>query len=137
MQFQDIVHLVRVRWKTLVVLTLVGVVVAGLAFYLTPKKYSATAGLYATIGGASDNASLASGVAYMTQRVTSYPLIVTTPAVLKPVISKLELPTSPAELANQIDASVPIETTWLEITVHDEDPKQASLIAEAVSEEFM
>ena len=50
------------------------------------------------------------------------------------VIGDLDLQVTPNELADQIDAEVVQDTTLIDLTVHDDDPKQAQAIARVLSQ---
>jgi capsular exopolysaccharide synthesis family protein len=60
----------------------------------------------------------------------------TTPAVLQPVVDRLELETTPAQLARSVSATVPPNTVLIDIAVTDSNPSQAALLANAIGEQF-
>ena len=68
--------------------------------------------------------------------MSSYAEVATSPRVLTPVIDQLGLRTTPKELAESVEATVPADTVILEIAVTDPDPTRAAQIANAVGDEL-
>ncbi|NEG70356.1 polysaccharide biosynthesis tyrosine autokinase [Bifidobacterium choloepi] len=107
--------------------------------FLVPTKYSATVKMFATYsdvsGNGSDNYSnLNNAGTYISSQIKSYPSLVTTSAVLDPVITKLGLDTTASDLAKQIEATNPSNTAFIDITVTDENAAESAAIANAVAE---
>lgn len=119
--------------------TLVVVVTAVAAYtFLATPQYTATSELLATYRGSADTNSasggeLSSGASYLSSQIKTYPQLVKTEAVLQPVIDDLGLNTTVAQLANNVTASNPSSTMLVDVSVVDDDPKNASDIANAVS----
>ena len=68
--------------------------------------------------------------------MSSYAEVATSPRVLAPVIQQLGLRTTPKELAESVEATVPVDTVILEIAATDPDPTRAAEIANAVGQEL-
>jgi capsular exopolysaccharide synthesis family protein len=66
--------------------------------------------------------------------VKTYSDLVATPIVLLPVIGSLGLGITADELAKQVTAAAPIDTSIIQITVTDTDPVRAADIANAASQ---
>jgi succinoglycan biosynthesis transport protein ExoP len=137
MTLWEMLLLVRERWRIILTSLAVCLLAAAAAATLAPKEYSAVARMYATSTGAQDPASLAQGTTYMRQQIQSYPGIVTSPLVLRPVIKELSLDESPTELASRVTASVPMDTTWVDISVRASESEQAARVATSVGESFI
>ena len=73
------------------------------------------------------------GNTFSQARVQSYVRTATTPVVLQPAIDALGLDTTPAALAQQIQASAALNTVLINISATDESPVQAAALAHAVS----
>ena len=84
-------------------------------------------------GSASD---LNQGSAYTQNQMLSFAQLATSAIVLDPVIEKLELDESRAQLRQRMSVSIPQNTVILDITVADTDPDQAALVANALSTEL-
>jgi capsular exopolysaccharide synthesis family protein len=132
----DYLRVVRKRWRTIVAVTLALVAVAALVTLGSPKVYQARTQLFVSTSGSDDSAQLLQGSSFTQQRVKSYSDIITTPAVLDPVIKALGLGISADTLAGQVAASVPLDTVLIDVTVNDPDPAQAARIADAVGKQF-
>lgn len=139
MDIRDYWRIVRKRWISILVCTLVGALLS-LGYSLSAtKQYSATAQNFVAIGGISEgdsNAYVYSGSNFALQRVKSYVSVVDTPAVLVPVIQELGLDLTPQQLAAMVSASNPPQTVLLNVTVTGTDPAQATAIANAVAAKY-
>lgn len=134
MELRDYIGVLRKGWVFIVVCALLGVGAAAGYSLLRKPVFSASAQVFVstqTSGSASD---LAQGNTFTQQRVLTYSNLVSTPIVLLPVISSLELDLTADELASMVTADAPLNTTLIAITVKDTDAKQAADIANATSQ---
>lgn len=137
MELHDYVRILRRHWILILLLIVTGVAGgAGYAFLQQPK-YVATTQLYVSVrteGAATGD--LLQGQTFARQMVTSYVDIVDTALILDPVVKKLGLDTTAAELATRVSATTPLNTVLIDVNVSDSDPARASAIANAVAESF-
>ncbi|MDQ4214285.1 polysaccharide biosynthesis tyrosine autokinase [Microbacterium sp. ASV81] len=136
MDLHDYVRILRKNW-ILILIVVVGV--AGGAGYaaLQHPKYNASTQLYVSVrteGAATGD--LVQGQTFARQMVTSYADIVGTALILAPVIQKLNLDTTSAQLAKQVTATTPLNTVLIDISVVDGDADRAAKIANAVAVSF-
>ncbi|WIB27015.1 polysaccharide biosynthesis tyrosine autokinase [Curtobacterium sp. MCSS17_015] len=134
MELRDYITVLRKGWVLILVLALVGVAAAAGFSLLKKPVYSASAQVFVsteTSGSASD---LAQGNTFTQQRVLTYSNLVSTPIVLLPVISKLQLDMNADQLATMVSATAPTDTTLISIAVNDIDPVRAADIANAASQ---
>ena len=136
MELRDYFRVIRKRWRVIVAVVLVAVAAAAVATSLSPKIYEAQTQLFVSTSGGNDASALLQGSSFTQQRVQSYADIITTPAVLGPVIDQLGLNTTPGKLAGHITASVPLNTVIIHVAVNDTSPAQAARIADAVGKQF-
>jgi capsular exopolysaccharide synthesis family protein len=132
----DYLRVVRKRWRTICVVTLVLVAFAALLTMWSPKVYQARTQLFVSTSGGQDSTQLLQGNTFTQQRVKSYSDLITTPSVLDPVIKNLGLDLTADQLGKKITASVPLDTVLIDVMVDDQDPKQAANIAAAVGKQF-
>ncbi|WP_326939020.1 polysaccharide biosynthesis tyrosine autokinase [Agreia sp. Leaf210] len=133
-ELRDYVRVLQKSWILIAVLLFVGIgAAAGFSILQTPK-YSSSAKVFVSTSGGSTASDLQQGNTFTQQRVKTYADLTTTPIVLLPVIAELGLDISSGELASQVTASAPLNTTLIEIAVTNVDPALASQIATAVSE---
>ena len=137
MDLRDYGRLLRKRWLMIMACLLIGGGAAyGFASIATPI-YEAQTQLFVSAQSASMNlADAAQGGQFTQQRVVSYTQIVTSPQVLQPVITQLNLNVTPDVLARQISASAPLNTVLIDIAVDSTSPTQARDVANAVSQQF-
>jgi len=135
-ELKDYIRILRKRWIVIVALTLIGVIGAGAASVLTTPVYTATTQVFVSTSQSSGGTAsdLNAGNSFTLQRVQSYAQTVGTDIVLRPVIRALGLDVTVESLAKQVEATAPVNTVILEISVTDTDPTQAAAIANAIGE---
>lgn len=133
MELRDYIRILRKGWVLIVLLTLVGVGAASAFSILQTPKFSATAKVFVSTQSSGTTSELAQGNTFTVQRVKTYSDLVNTPIVLLPVIAELKLGITSDQIAKQITASAPLDTSIIDITVIDEDPVLAADIANAAS----
>ncbi|WP_424936885.1 MULTISPECIES: polysaccharide biosynthesis tyrosine autokinase [Bacteria] len=137
MEFRDYMRILRRSWALILILAVTGVA-GGLGISLLQQpKYVATTQLYISVrttGAAT--VDLVQGQMFARQMVTSYVDIVSTPLILDPVVAKLGLGTTAAELAAQVTATARLNTVLIDVNVADSDPERAAEIANAVAASF-
>ena len=131
MELSDYLAALRRRWVIWVGATLAGALVGLLVFAQTPKTYEATATLFVSVSPTIPNSA-----SFVQQRVKSYPDIVTSEAVLGPVITSLDLDESLTDLRARVSATNPADTTQLRVTVSGADPDMDAVIANEVAGRF-
>jgi receptor protein-tyrosine kinase len=133
--FKQFLLVLRRRWRSVVLVFLLGLGVAGGVSYLMTPKYEATAKVLVSVNAS--NATEASGVAFfLVNRVQSYADLAKSTELAQRVIETLDLDVTPAELSDQISTEVVTETSVISITVSDEDPNEAQTIADVLTTEF-
>ena len=135
MPLHHYLQILRKRWITVVVVTFLCVLAAGIVSALTPATYAAHATSFVSLtdaGGAST--SIAQSSQFAQSRVESYPEVVHSPEVLQPVIDDLRLDMTVQELDRKVTAVNPTNTVNLTVTATDHDPKLAGEIANGVAD---
>src|SRR5918997_3122237 len=138
MTVERAMRMLRERWGIAVLCVLLGLLGAGVATYLTPRAYSSDVTLFVSLQGraeSSDDAYQADRLAQA--RVQSYVPLLTDERITQPVIDRLALAMTPAELASRITVTVEPESTVLTAAVRDSTPDGAAAIANAVAAEFV
>ncbi|TQM43120.1 polysaccharide biosynthesis tyrosine autokinase [Pseudonocardia cypriaca] len=138
MTVERAMRMLRERWGIAVLCVLLGLLGAGVATYLTPRAYSSDVTLFVSLQGraeSSDDAYQADRLAQA--RVQSYVPLLTDERITQPVIDRLALAMTPAELASRITVTVEPESTVLTAAVRDATPDGAAAIANAVAAEFV
>ena len=135
----DIVQLFKILWKKKIAIILTAIVAALVAFgvssfVLTPE-YSSTTRIYVVNRNQSENVGLTNqdlqAGAYL---VKDYKEIILSQDVLEKVISNLKLEKSGKGLSKKIQVTVPVDTRIVSIVVKDDQPEEASRIANALRE---
>ena len=136
MELQDYLAIVRKRWVSILVLTVLAVGGAVAATVLTTPTYEARSQVFVSVRntGGTSTTELLQGSNFTQNQVRSYVDLVTTPRVLGPVIEHLGLASTPDELAQSITADSPLDTVLINIRATNEDPQVASDIANATAD---
>ena len=137
MDLRDYVRVLRRRWRVVVIAALVGLAAAALATAATTPTYEAQAKLFVSTQTDDNNVSgVYQGGLLAQQRVKSYVDLVQGKRVAERVVQRLNLSMSPQALRKKIDASAPLDTVLLKVTVTDTSPAQAVRIADATADAF-
>jgi succinoglycan biosynthesis transport protein ExoP len=132
---REYLDILRRRWLSIVIITLLTLASVSAATLMVPKAYTATTRLLFAVAGDSLS-SLAQGSSFVEKQMASYAEVATSPRVLDQVVDQLGLNATSAQLADSIEASVPVDTVIIEVAVTDPDPRQAAQIANAVGTEL-
>jgi succinoglycan biosynthesis transport protein ExoP len=109
---------------------------AGLAF-TRPTVYEARTQFFVSPGAdMADPSQAYQGALFAQQRVVTYTQIVKGPAVASAVIADLRLTLTPEQFASKVEATVPLNSTILDVTVRDRSARTAGAIARGLSETF-
>ena len=138
MSLRDYVHVLRKRWRIIVAVLVVCVLLGSLYLLSSTKTYEATAQIFVSTAGAQDTtaADLAQGNTFTQARVQSYTSVANSPTVTTVVIKQLGLKMTPDALAREISADAPLNKVLINLHVTDRDPAQAAKLANAVAAQF-
>lgn len=128
---------VRRLWWVIAVAAVIGAVAsAGWSALQTPQ-YRSTAAVHVTAVDGTSATSLSQGSTYTLSQMLTYAQLAEGSAVLTPVIEDLDLPGDTADLAAQIEVTIPQDTTILEITATSAEGERSAEIATAVSQQLI
>lgn len=136
MEIRDYVAAVGRRWLWVAVAALSAAVLAAGSAFLAPDAWRSTTTVYV---GASSSAG-PEGAAYAARVpddvLPSLVRLARSPAVLGPVVDRLDLATTPYELARGVEVSAVRKTSVLTISATTGNPRESTLVAGAVAEEL-
>ena len=127
---------VRAGWTRVLGGVLVGLAVAGAVSWLMTPQYASSARLFVSAVGATDASAAYEGDLFSRERVASYAELLTMEALAAEVVDELDLPLTPAEVADRVTATAVPETVLLDVTVTDTSPERARDIADALVGRF-
>lgn len=142
----DLLELIKTLWKRKWIIIACVILAAGMAFsytrFVITPMYESETTLMVNGSKSSGLGDIASsfdlGSINLSQKlVVTYSEIVKSRIVLEQVINRLELDLTYAQLLGRI-TSVPVKNTEiLQVSVRDENPEQAALIANTISDVFI
>jgi succinoglycan biosynthesis transport protein ExoP len=133
MGLRALMQVVGRRWRWVVVLPVLGLLVGGGAAVVATPTYRSTASVFFSLQYGGSASDLVQGSTYTQNQVASFAALATTPAVLQPVVDRLDIPVSVGSLAGRVSAQAPLDTVIVEVTAVDTSPARAALIANAVA----
>jgi capsular exopolysaccharide synthesis family protein len=132
MSLPDFLRTLRLRWRLVLVLTLIGIVLGFVYTAVMKPEYESTSRAFvATQSGATVN-DLNAGTNFSQQVVKSYARVATAQYVLTPVIDELGLHETADTFAQRVSTNVPVDTQVLEVTVRDPSPRVAAEAANLI-----
>ena len=137
MTIQDFIKLLRNRWLTIVLTSLITILGAiGYSLLQTPLYQASTRLFVSTTSGKSVSESY-SGTRLSQERVFSYTELVSGATLAQRTIDRLGLDMSAATLKARVTAKSKPDTVLIDVSVLDASPVQARDIANALSDEFV
>ncbi len=132
MKLQRSLEALKKNWLLVVAAGAIGLACAGIYNVTATPRYQATSSVFFSLQGG-DGSQLLQGSTFARNQVTSFEVLATKPVVLQPVIDELGLNTTPEALAGSITASVPVDTSVLDVTATRTDAVEVAEIANSVS----
>jgi len=132
-EFREYLGVLRKYWVSIVLLTILGCIGAGVYIWYTPPVYTSSSTVLLSVTGGNSASDLLQGTNYATAVSRSLAQVATMPYVLEPVIRDLKLEMSSGALASKISATIPTNTQLIIITVRDGDKVRCKDIAGSVA----
>lgn len=120
----------------LAIALLVGLAIGAAGTAVAHPRYQATTRLFVSTNAAASATDLNQGGDFSQQIVKSYADVASSAYVLDPVIQNLQLGVTSDDLADDVVATAPLNTSVVNVTVTDLEPKRAARIANAIAEQL-
>lgn len=137
MKLQDFFKLLRLRWLTVCLTTLVGVLAAVALTVFTTPLYQATTRLFVSTTAGASVSEIYQGNRFSQERVISYAELITGETLAQRTIDKLGLNVTAQQLQDSVKASVKPDTVLIDFSVLDQSPVRARDVANTMSDEFV
>lgn len=131
MGLRDYIAVLRHHWPIWLGVTALGVVLALTALLALPRTFEATAEVFVSSTTEGPETSQ-----FVNERVKSYPAIATSDAVLDSAMGRLGMDSGASQPWVEVEATSPVETAQVDITVVSGDAELAANVANAVAVEF-
>lgn len=134
---REIFEMLRKRWIMIASITLVAAIVAGgISFFVLKPQYEASTTMIVSYKQNQETLMNSADLQMSQKLVETYTQIVKSERIADKVIKKLDLDLSTGALNSKISVSQMGSTEILKITVKDNDPELASLIANTEADVF-
>lgn len=133
MDLQEYVSLVRRYWMSVTATLLLVVATAAAVTLVQSRSWTATTSLFVAVESGGTAGELSQGANYAERQVKSFVEVSKSPFVLEPVINRLGLDLTPAELSERISVAAPLNTSVIEIAVTGKSPTEAAQISNEVA----
>lgn len=129
MSISEVIDILRRSWLLLVVGVVVGVGGALAYVVMTPARYQSESVVFVGSDVGTNMTEVQQAASFTKFRVPTYVDLVSTEAVMNPVIERLGLGTTAGELAKSVNAKSATDTNLITITVQNADSATAADIA--------
>jgi len=137
MNLKEFVALLRSRWVTIGVTTMV-LVLGAVAYSLVQTPlYQASTRLFVSTNAGASASDLYQGSRYSQERVVSYTQLLMGETLAQRTIDRLDLDMSAEALKAKVTARSKLNTVLIDVSVLDDSPVRARDIADALSDEFV
>lgn len=137
MDLKQFLQILRRRWRSVVALPVLALLVAGAVTYLMDPVYESKSRVWLTVD-TREAADAYTAAFIVQQRAASYASAAKSSGLAEEVIGRLDLEDlTPEELADRISAEVEEGTTFIEITVRDGNARTAQTINDVVTTAFI
>ena len=137
MNLQDFIKLIRNRWVTVAVTTLIVIVATMVYTLLQTPQYEAKTRLFVSSTSGKSTSDLYSGNRLSQDRVLSYTQLVMGETLAQRTIDRLSLDETAKDLSETVTAKSKPDTVLIDVAVRDSSPVRARDIANALSDEFV
>ncbi|MCB9409885.1 polysaccharide biosynthesis tyrosine autokinase [Mycolicibacterium sp.] len=137
MSIQEFLKLLRSRWITIVVTTLITILAAVTYTLLQTPLYEASTRLFVATTSNTSASDLYQSSRFSQERVVSYAELVKGETVAQRTIDRLDLDMDAEKLTERVTAKSKAGTVLIDVSVLDESPVRARDIANALSDEFV
>ncbi len=138
MDLRTLLRLLRDRWVSITLITILAALLAGVQVWRQTPQYSASVTLFVSTRDAGGDTSTAyQGTLLSQQKVKSYAELIRSERVLGDVAHSLGMSGGAGALAGRVSVKTETDTVLLQVTVLDPAPSQARRIADAVATRFV
>ena len=137
MNLQEFVRLLRSRWLTVVLTTIITVLIAAAVTFATKPLYQGSTRLFVSTPAGASISDLYQGNRLSQDRVLSYTELIQGQTLAQRTVDKLNLDMTAGQLQAKVKATSTRDTVLINVSVLDESPIRARDIANALSDEFV
>lgn len=135
MELRSYFRALRKHWLILVLVTILGILAAGAAYFLTPPRYSSSVTFYVSTPLTDSSNPLNAGQ-FAQARVNSYVEVLQSEELARRVIDDRNLALTPADVRRRVEATAQLNTVLVTAVVEDTDRRQALAISRGIARAF-
>lgn len=133
MDFASYVAALRRFWWIAAITTALGLVVAGIAFALTPRVYASAVTFYVSTP-VQNGVSPQSSNEFAESRVNSYVILASSQRVAQAIVDQTGVDLTAAQIMSKITAEAELNTVVVEATVRDSTQERAQVLAKGLAD---
>jgi capsular polysaccharide biosynthesis protein len=133
----DALSVLRIRWVTVAVVTLLATLAAVAVAFLTPPQYGASTTIFISTPETKTAEQAYSASRFSQGRATSYRDLMVSESLTARTVARLNLEESPRELARRVKATANPDSVVLRLSVTDRSSQHARDLANALSDDFV
>ena len=137
MTLHDAISILRTRWMTVAVVTVVATLIAVAVAFFSQPQYSASTNIFVATPEVHNPEQAYAASRFAQDRATSYRDVIASESLTTRTIARLQLKESPRALARRVKATVNPESVLLKLSVTDSSPSDAVNLANALSDDFV
>lgn len=137
MNLDELRKLIRTRWITVLVTTLIALIGAVAMTLMTTPLYQSTTKLFVSTAVGSSASDLYQANRLSQERVLSYTELLMGKTLAQRTVERLDLDMTSSQLQAKVTATTKPDTVLIDVEVLDESPVRARDIADALSDEFV
>jgi len=133
----DALSILRVRWMTVAIVTLVATLIAVAVAFLTAAQYSASTNIFLATSEVHNPEQAYAATRFAQDRTISYRDVIASESLATRTIARLQLKESPRDLARKVKATSNPDSVVLKLSVTNTSPAAAVNLANALSDDFV
>lgn len=135
--FQEILNTLKKRlWLIISIIFGALIISAIITFFIMTPQYEASTQILVNQSENENEQSPTTDVESSRELISTYNVIITSPAILEPTIEKINYDSEVNDLRSKVNVSAEEESQIATVTVEDSDPQRAVMLANTISETF-
>ena len=134
---RDALLILRSRWMTVAIVTLVATLIAAAVAFFSPPQYSASTNIFVATPEVHNPEQAYAASRFAQDRAISYRDVIGSESLAARTVTRLRLTESPRDLARKVKVTLNPDSVVLKLSVTDSSASGAANLANALSDDFV